>query len=436
MTYNVFNAYITFFYADVVKMPAAWVGVGWFAFGFWNAINDPIAGWLSDRTRSKFGRRRFYIRLLALPMALAFIAVWMPPFSVEGAGATAVLFYFLLAISVYDLFQSIITLNQDALFPELYQVAETRAQAATVRQVVGGIGTAFALGLAPAIYDNLGWGVLGVTLGLTAALLHLLSLSGIRENPLYAQNKDEPGLRDQLKLLAQNYIFRLVVGINFIIRFILAVITVAMPYYAQYVLFIPQERVGGLVLAVTASGLLSLLVWQALFRRWGTRRAMMISLALAALFAIPLLFATNFAGAFLALAALGLVVGGTFFIGPDLLFAELVEEDYSRTSVRREGIYRGLLGFVFRFPPALAGLILLASLDVVGYDANLSVTAQPTGVEILLRLFVVLGCMVAVTVGLFLLWRYPLHGERLRQVQAEALRLRQATEAKNKPSVA
>lgn len=67
LTYSTFNTFIQYFYTTVMGLPPEWVGRGWFAFGFWNAVNDPVAGWLSDRTATRWGRRRFFIGLLAIP---------------------------------------------------------------------------------------------------------------------------------------------------------------------------------------------------------------------------------------------------------------------------------------------------------------------------------------------------------------------------------
>ncbi len=102
---------------------------------------------------------------------------------------------------------------------------------------------------------------------------------------------------------------------------------------------------------------------------------MIISMIGTAILALPLIFVSSLTTMAIALGVLGLVVGGSA-LGPDMLFAEVVDDDYVRTGQRREGMYRGILGFIFRFPPALAGLILGEGLAAAGFDADVAAAAS------------------------------------------------------------
>ncbi|HSK88877.1 MAG TPA: MFS transporter, partial [Anaerolineales bacterium] len=55
IAYQVFGNRITFYYVDVLGLNAGVAGILWSIYGLWNAINDPLMGQLSDRTRSRFG---------------------------------------------------------------------------------------------------------------------------------------------------------------------------------------------------------------------------------------------------------------------------------------------------------------------------------------------------------------------------------------------
>jgi GPH family glycoside/pentoside/hexuronide:cation symporter len=375
LTYWTFNTFVQFFYTDVKGVPPEWVGIGWFAFGFWNAVNDPIAGWLSDRTNTRWGRRRFYIGVLAIPTSIAFALVWLPPFA-EG-DSIALLVYFLVIISIYDMLQSIVTLNQDALFPELYQETEDRAGGSSARQLIGFVvGTGLAVVLTPTIYGRFGWDALAVIWGILAAVMYFASLLGIQENPAFVDQETVPW-REQIRIVFTNRTFLIVIGVNFMMRFILAALLAVLPFYATYVLRIEEEQLTPLLAALLVTSGLSVVFWQYVVRRLGTRGTMIASMSVAAVFAFPLLFITDAVAAGAVLGLLGTAIGG-IILGPDLLFAEVIDEDYADTGQRREGMYRGILGFIFRFPPAVVGLILGIGLALAGYDAGAGASVQIT----------------------------------------------------------
>ncbi len=232
-------------------------------------------------------------------------------------------------------------------------------------------------------------------------------------------------MREQLQVVMGNRTFLIVLAINFTIRFILAVLVAVLPFYADYVLRIEGEQLTQLLIVLFAAAGLSLVLWQRVISRVGSRSAMIASMLLTASFAVLLLFSGSLLTTTVVLGLLGFTIGGAV-LGPDLLFAEVVDEDYVRTGLRREGMYRGILGFIFRFPPALAGLILGEGLALAGFDADLAAAEQPEAVIMMIRGFSAVLPLGAVLIGVALLWLYPLYGPRLREVQRQAAALREA----------
>ena len=78
VAYQVFGNRIQFFYVDILGLNAATAGILWTIYGLWNAINDPLMGQISDRTRSRYGRRVPYVMFGAIPLGLSFFFLWTP----------------------------------------------------------------------------------------------------------------------------------------------------------------------------------------------------------------------------------------------------------------------------------------------------------------------------------------------------------------------
>lgn len=397
--YGIFNTYTLFFYTDVVKLSARWVGLGWFLFSFWNAINDVVGGWISDRSLRKLRTRGKLISVLAVPTAISFSILWNP--------LSNSIWYFLLVISLFDFFYSLLTINYGAIFPALFVAGRERVRASAINRVVGyGIGGGLTA-LAPIIYSSIGWGAMGVYLAALAIALYLLGVRRLNENHV---STEETGfvVISQYREVLQNVLFRYVIGIGICLRFVLAVFVTLIPFYTKYVLNLDGSSSSILLLGFIGASLVGLFWWEKFFRKEGTRRAMLLSLGLATAFLIPFTMVNNLQMAVIFLIVIGIVSGGGMLMGPDLLFAEVLDDDYQKTKRRREGVYTGLLGFTFRFPPALVGVILGELLTWARYDANLGPLAQNIRVSEVIKVFFVLGPMFAFVAGLVLLWKYPL----------------------------
>ena len=99
LTSTIIGAYFLFFLINVVGLSGTTAGLAILAGRSWDYINDPLIGHLSDRTRSRWGRRRPFLLFGALPFAFAFILMWYkPPFESQNA----FILYYALAYVFYD----------------------------------------------------------------------------------------------------------------------------------------------------------------------------------------------------------------------------------------------------------------------------------------------------------------------------------------------
>ncbi|MFX1450975.1 MAG: MFS transporter, partial [Promethearchaeota archaeon] len=114
---GIFDAACVKFYTDKVFLQPIYIGIAFLLFAIWNALNDPIFGHLSDRTRTKIGRRIPYLRIVSFTFGITFILVWFPPSNVQAQ--FDIFLYLLITILLFDTCFTIFGLNMIALLPEL-----------------------------------------------------------------------------------------------------------------------------------------------------------------------------------------------------------------------------------------------------------------------------------------------------------------------------
>ncbi len=429
LSYQAFNTYAQFFYVDTMKLSAGLVGLGMVLYGFWNAVNDPILGQVSDRTRTRWGRRVPYILFGTVPLVLAFILVWTPPFgagAAGGGGGTAaagggqtvlspLFLYFVLAIFLFDGLFTLVVINWTALFPELYPTLAERAEVSTYRQVLGIVGLILGIALPPALYGAIGWGPMAIIFGVITGAAMFVSLLGTHEKKEFSL--DQPlGLRAALSQTMKNKSFITFVIASMFINFAFVTLTAAVPFYAKYVLKIGGNATSIMLAAAFLVALPSVYFWSGYAVRHGARRALIWSLVTFGVATIPFVFAQNLVGGLIGTALIGAGLGGLLVL-TDLLLSDVVDEDELRTGTRREGMYFGINGLFIRLAGSIQAAVTALILTGTGYQADLA--EQAAGAVIGLRALMTALPVAGMVIALAAMYYYPLHGARLDQVKAE-----------------
>ena len=429
LSYQAFGTYVQFLYIDVLKLATGWVGLAMVAYGIWNAFNDPLAGQLSDRTRTRWGRRIPYIAGGTLPLVLCFILVWTPPFRVERGQAVWLFVYFFLIIHLFDTLWTFVILNWTALFPEMFPDLRKRAEVSGWRQFFSIPGLIVGIALPPVIYGSLGWPWMGIIFGLITGLFLYVSLWGSREHREFQQ--DEPlGFREALRATFSNRACRLFLLANFCIQFVFVMLTATVPFYAKYVLGLGDMETSAMLGAAFVTALPFLFVWTKVSQRFGSRQALLAALGVFAVALLPFLIIGNFSGAIATTMGVGVGLAGLLML-TDLLIADVVDQDELQTGVRREGMYFGMNGFVIRFGVSVQSVILTQTLRLSGYMPGLP--TQPGSVLLGLRLLLTAVPIAALAGAFVAIWAYPLYGDRLAEVKAQVAQLHQAKAAQTEP---
>lgn len=412
ITAQFFSTFIIFFYVDTLKLSPVWVSVGMTLYGVWNAINDPLFGQLSDRTKSRWGRRVPWVLFGTIPFALAFWLVWVPPF--RGADQQGLLFaYFLGAIFLYDTLYTVVILNWTALFPEMYPDLKRRASISALRQALSILGMILGTALPPMLTGALGWGTTAAIFAVITALFLGLSVLGSHERPELAEAAGLP-IREALKHTLANRSFLTFVFTSMLVQFTFVTLTGAIPFYTKYVLKLSDFYTTVLLAAIFLAALPMVAVWSKLTARWGARKAMLTAIVIYGACLIPFWFATNVVGGVATAVLVALGLAGLLILF-DIFIADVSDEDELRTGVRREGMYFGVHGFMIRLGISLQAIMMGQVLSRTGYDANLAV--QPASAAMGIRLLMTVVPIAALLLALVCVYFYPLHGARLAEVR-------------------
>lgn len=426
VSYQSFTAFMLYFYVDVLKLPVLLASIGMGIYGLWNALNDPLAGHISDRTRTRWGRRIPYVALGSLPLAIAYAFVWTPPLEDGAANPLGLFIYFVLIINVFDTLYTFVILNWTALFPEMYPGLSERAEVSSYRQQLGVIGLIAGVAAPPIIYGSLGWGWLGLLIGaMTLATLYV-SVLGSRERKEYSLEKPLP-FKDSFKATFSNKSFLLYVIPYLFVQFTFVILTAVAPFYTKYVLGFDETQTALFLLTAFLAALPSVLLWRVVTVRKGTKRAFAYCMGAFSLTLIAPLVAFDFPTGVIAALLIGLGLGGPLVI-PDILLAEVIDEDELDTGRRREGTYFGMNAFFIRLAIVLEALAVGTVLDYSGYVPGL--IPQPETAILGMRLLMSIIPILALIIAFMAFSRYPLFGEKLARVRMKVEEIHKEKRAK------
>ena len=143
MALNTFTFLIFTFYFTVVRIPTPLMTLGFILWALWNAFNDPLIGYLSDRTKSRWGRRIPWMLGATIPLGVLMILLFTPPSTYSQD--ESVFIYFFIILILFDISYTSFNLNYNALFSEMFVDMRERSATGRIRIIFVLLATMFAL---------------------------------------------------------------------------------------------------------------------------------------------------------------------------------------------------------------------------------------------------------------------------------------------------
>jgi GPH family glycoside/pentoside/hexuronide:cation symporter len=362
----------SFYIKDLGLITAAqWASV-LFIYTFIDAIDNPVYGYLSDRTRTKWGRRKPWLVIGTPLLVLGLIAFYTPASFLSGKSALAWVMLFYIFTGTLD---SVINANYSALFPELFPDDDSRAKTNAMRQAFQLVAMIISIALTPLIADKLGFSMTSIVYGVLGGAVILYMALTSPERPIEPDEK-KPQLWDSIKSLVTNWKFWIAGFANAFYSATMSLVLAALPFYAEYTLGISSLQQTILFATVLLIAIGSVAIWAALVRKYALMpvwRAALIALTLSF---IPLYFANTFILAIICSALVGFGFAGVITT-MDLIHAKIMDEDRLKHDVRREGIIANALGFMNRLNGLFTSLAFLLITKFFGFVSGDEPGPQP-----------------------------------------------------------
>jgi len=366
----------TYYYTQWRGLSANLAGLVWIMFAIWNAINDPIYGYISDRTKSKLGRRIPYIRyggiLYGVTYALCFIN-W-------GGGDVSQGMLFAQMLILLFLFDTFYTAVASALFVMPYEVAITnkaRGGIILIKSILSFIPLAVGSVAIPLIQPGVGengsfFQIFNMLLGISMGVIIYVSTYFYKEKQQLSEEKQPPFLKSILECF-KNRQFIIYEVLSFTVVLVNGGLLLGLYYYLDEFTMINQVFLYvGIALGIVV-GLASV---PFLVKKYGVRNVIIVICLLMSLTSGTMILG----GSITLIAAIcfffvGLGFAGLMYCVP-IINGDVIDFDELKIGQRREGIYAGVNSFVTKPAQSLAQSAFLFIAVRSGYIENLARGAQ------------------------------------------------------------
>ena len=373
LTSTIIAAYFAIFLTDVVGIAPAVAAGAIFIGRTWDYINDPLVGYISDRTRTRWGRRRPFLLFGALPFGLIFMLMWwIPP--IENPVSLAV--YYGILYAVFDTAFTLVTMPYFALTPELTSDYDERTDLTTTRMFFSILGSLVAFTVPLMIVDGFRPEnasrvlLMGGIFGLAAALPLFGVFFGTHEREEFMEIS-QSSIWKSIKAAWTNRPFMFGLGIYLFTWVAVSIIETILLFYIKYV--VEREPQSDLIMAtIFVVAIFTLPIWQWASRRYNKRLAYIVGIAFLAVVLLTMASLNpqvplSILLALCALAGIGVAAAHvlTWAILPDA-----IEYGEWQTGERHEGMFYSLITLAQKIATSIAVPTALLVLDATGYVAN------------------------------------------------------------------
>lgn len=361
--------YLFYYYTDILGLAAGVAGIVFAAPLIWDAIFDPLMGYVANRTRSRWGRYRPFLVFGAVPLAASWALMFVP----TGFTGTTLILFALATHILFRTFYAVVSMPYLALSAAMTSDSAERSELAGFRMFAVAICGLLSATLTLQLVEMFGGGQSGffrvaILYSSLAVLLFFFTFSVTRESA-EVPDEEAPSLREMAAMLAHNKPFWIAAAAMGVCSIASTMNGKFIPYFFKYVVG-DESLIGPALGALTALFLVSVPIWTFLMKRSSKRRIWLASIGVSMLSSTLFYLAPNEAALAIPALALGGVALGGIATSFWAAMPDTVEYGEWRSGIRAEGAIFGFVSLIQKSGLGLAAILVGFLLELIGYQAN------------------------------------------------------------------
>jgi GPH family glycoside/pentoside/hexuronide:cation symporter len=439
ITGNISIFFTLVFLTNVAGISAGLAGSVLLVGKIWDAVNDPFVGVLTDKTKSRWGRRIPWMFYGAIPFGIFFFLLWIVPANFSKGG---LFWYYVIVGTISQIFFTVVNLPYTAMTPELTQDYDERTQLNSFRFAFSIGGSILSLIFAKVIFESITnrqqqYVILAAICGVISVLSLYWCIWGIRDRILAFEAKraqveqsESIPILEQLKIAFSNRPFLFVIGIYLFSWLAVQVTASIIPYYVVDCMKLKESDVPTVLICVQGTALLMLFVWSNLSQRVGKKVVYFMGMALWIIAQAGLFFLQPHQLVLMYVMAVMAGCGvSVAYLVPWSMMPDVIELDELETGQRREGVFYGFMVLLQKFGLAFGLFLVGIALQTSGFreavPGQAALPTQPDSALNAIRMAIAPLPTLCLIIGLFLTYFYPI----TREMHAEILlKLKQRNE--------
>ena len=416
------------FYVDILHMNPINYGTVMIIFAVWNAINDPIFGYMSDKKRmDKRGKRSFFIRLSIPFYFVGFLMFWLA--SPEWSQISMFIFL-LVSLFIFDTGLTIAGLNISAIQTDQTSSTNERTRIMLISMLLAMIPVGLAsmtpnLVLTSTTLSNVDMSLIFISIGVVALILMIYGSRKLKEKSLEGKDAEPLPILVAIKETFKSKSFIFFVIFSFMMNAVAINLLAVIPLYYKYVFQLDQIQILIITVATGVFYIPILFAFEKIQKKYGLRHTFFLVIVFLILGFTGLFFAQSVV--FMAICyGVCLSMSTVWWLLVNPMVGDIADEDELKTKNRRDGMFFGSNALITKPAASLIIFVFTAIIQFYGYNSNLDV--QSAQAIFAIRLGVGILPLIFLVFAFISMYFYPLHGKKLKRIKLELDNLHKESE--------